>query len=100
LCKKLKDEGAELKAYDPAVDELADEYSVFIDLCDFAENVFFNSDAVVVCTEWPEFKDCLNDECVRLMKNRLLVDINGFFDDIIQTGTITEPLKQVVFGRA
>jgi UDPglucose 6-dehydrogenase len=97
LCRKLKYEGADLNAYDPAVDKLTYEYGSFIELCDSAEKCFLNADAVILCTEWPEFKGCLNDDSVRSMRNKIVIDINGFFDETI--GALTEYIKWIVFGR-
>ena len=45
-----------------------------------AESVFEEADAVLLITEWPEFKSISFEECATRMKTKLVLDGRGQFD--------------------
>ena len=53
LCQALLEEGAEIKAYDPAVDSMPEELCT-IPLFRKIEEAIDSVDGIVVCTEWPQ----------------------------------------------
>jgi UDPglucose 6-dehydrogenase len=99
LCRELSKEGAYVFAYDPSLNvaELDEEYNSFINISDSIESVFDNSDGVVICTEWPEFKNCLKITRLNLMNNRLIIDSNGFFDD--ENELFRGQIKHIILGK-
>ena len=96
LCKALAAEGASVKAFDPQIAKLDDAYAKFINLCLSFDEVFKEIDAVVVSTECPEFKGALCAEQVKAMRNKLIVDANGFLSADISA--CTEKVRYIVFG--
>jgi UDPglucose 6-dehydrogenase len=77
LCRELLKAGTNVRAYDPVVatvpDDLAD-----ITLSRKLEEVVADSDAVVVCTEWPEIRAADWEAILAKTKDLLFVDANGF----------------------
>lgn len=59
LCQWLVAEGATVRAHDPAVKSLPDELT--IELCASAADAARDADAVVVATEWPEYRSLQPD---------------------------------------
>lgn len=55
LCRWLSDSGARVQAHDPAVKSLPPELS-FIEMHATPEDAAHNADAVVIATEWPEYR--------------------------------------------
>jgi UDPglucose 6-dehydrogenase len=77
LCHLLLAEGAMLTAFDPIVSEMP------VDLIEVSvgrnlHEVVVNADAVVVSTEWPHLRDSNWEENLKLMKQRIVIDANGF----------------------
>ncbi len=56
LCKRLVAEGAKVRAYDPQGMEKAKNEISGIEICSSAEDVFNGAEAIVVATEWKEFR--------------------------------------------
>jgi len=69
--------GAQVRAYDPAINSLDGEP---VQLADRAVSAAKDSDALVVCTEWPEFRSIDWPLVVAAMKRPLVLDANRFLD--------------------
>jgi len=96
LCRKLLDAGANVKALDPAVKKLPAELSR-IQLASRMDEAVSGADAVVVCTEWPQFRQAPWPELTRLMKTPVVVDANRFLEKGLHNVTGVEHLS---VGRA
>jgi UDPglucose 6-dehydrogenase len=77
LCRELLKAGTSVRAYDPVVATLPDDLAG-ITLSRKLEEVVSDSDAVVVCTEWPEIREADWDKVLAKTKDLLFVDANGF----------------------
>jgi UDP-glucose 6-dehydrogenase len=84
LCRKLLDAGANVSAFDPAVKKLPAELSKVWLAQEIGEAVS-GADAVVVCTEWPEFRQASWTELARQMKTLVFVDANRFLEKELQS---------------
>ena len=80
IARGLKSAGATVKAYDPnaAIEELCGEDVV--QFCSSADEVAANSNALVIVTEWPEFKDLDFAALGARMKDRVLIDTKNLLD--------------------
>jgi UDPglucose 6-dehydrogenase len=82
LVRELLDEGAIITAYDPAVRTLPRELDTAITLAKDARDALQNADAVVVATEWPEFRELSADDFTQRMAGRLILDPAAFLTSI------------------
>lgn len=77
LCRQLVAAGAKVRAHDPAVEALPAEL-VGITLCSGWQDALLGADAVVIATEWPEFKEITAAVCIERMRTPVVVDANRF----------------------
>jgi len=77
-CLALAARGARVRAYDPAVRALPPELSDRIELCPTALDAARGAGALVVATEWPEFREIDLAAVLREMAGRVVVDANRF----------------------
>ncbi|TWI68181.1 UDPglucose 6-dehydrogenase [Desulfobotulus alkaliphilus] len=77
LMERLFQAGARVQAFDPvAMEEAARIYGERPDLvlCPDKYSALSGADALVICTEWPQFRAPDFDEMENRLKNRILVD--------------------------
>jgi UDPglucose 6-dehydrogenase len=79
LCEKLLAAGANVRAFDPAVKQLPAQLAAVRLASDLAEAVT-GADAAVVCTEWPQFRQCDWAALVQTMRAPVFVDANRFLE--------------------
>jgi len=81
LAARLHGEGARVRAYDPVAAERAREVLVGTQLCASALDAVEGADAVVLVTEWPEFRELdWAGEVRERMVTPLVVDGRNFLD--------------------
>lgn len=76
----LKNEGAHVRAYDPQAMENAARVLENITLCDTPYEVAANADALVLATEWNEFKQLDFGRLKSLMKQPVILDGRNLWD--------------------
>jgi UDPglucose 6-dehydrogenase len=79
LCLRMHALGASIAAYDPAVRRLPAELTTAIDLAPDLETALAGADALVVGTDWPEFR-ALSPQRLSAMRRRLVVDPRRFLE--------------------
>jgi UDPglucose 6-dehydrogenase len=77
LCQALLEEGAQIKAYDPAVVSMPEELRA-IPLFHEIEEAIDGVDGIVVCTEWPQLLEVEWEKILTQATGRLVIDANGF----------------------
>jgi UDPglucose 6-dehydrogenase len=77
LCQWLLEEGANVKAHDPAVNSLPEQYAA-IYLCASPTEAAQGADALVVATEWPDYLTVSMSEIVDTMRTPIVLDANRF----------------------
>jgi UDPglucose 6-dehydrogenase len=82
LVRELLREGAIVRAYDPAVRTLPGELDTAITLAKDARDAMRNAAAVVVATEWPEFRELNPDDFTHGMAGSLILDPATFLTSI------------------
>jgi UDPglucose 6-dehydrogenase len=80
IIRKLLNAGAHLKAYDPAAMENAKRLFPDITYCQSAYQTAEESDALVIVTEWREFKLLDMDKLRKLMKRPLIFDGRNIYN--------------------
>ena len=81
LARRLTALGAHVRAYDPvAIPEARQELNGSVKYCETAYAAAEGSDALVVGTGWPEFRDLDFDRIKRSLKRALIVDTKNLLD--------------------
>ncbi len=76
----LKKDGANIKAYDPEALENAKRVIEGVEMCKNAYDVAKDSDALVILTEWNEFKELDMEKIKNIMTAPILVDGRNIYD--------------------
>jgi UDPglucose 6-dehydrogenase len=74
----LAAQGVRVLAFDPAVKALPAELASKLHLAPSALEAVADASALVVATEWPEFRDVDVDSVLSVMKRKLVLDPNRF----------------------
>lgn len=80
IAQMLQAAGATVKGYDPVAMEWAARVIPNIQLADDAYDLVAGCDAVIVCTEWNEFKQLNLERAKELMKQPVIVDGRNIYD--------------------
>jgi UDPglucose 6-dehydrogenase len=80
LVQGLVDGGAEVVAFDPVAIEQARPVLPGITFADEANAAAEGADALVIVTEWDEFRALDLDELAGLMRGKVLVDLRNVYD--------------------
>jgi len=79
--KALLNEGAKIRAYDPeAMDNVKNMFQEPIELCDDEYQAAQGADALLIATEWPEFRSPDFKQLQSLLKNNLIFDGRNVYD--------------------
>src|SRR5687768_4643743 len=80
LCQRLQKEGAKLRVYDPQAMEKAKELLKNVTYVEDMNAVADGCDALVIATEWPEFKKLDLERVRRELTHPILFDGRNLFD--------------------
>jgi UDPglucose 6-dehydrogenase len=80
IINDLLKEGVEIKAYDPQAMERAKEIFPDITYCKDPYEVCKGSDALVIITEWDEFKDLDLKRIKKLLKTPIIIDGRNIYE--------------------
>lgn len=80
ILKGLQSMGAEIKAYDPASMEEAKKYLDKVTFCGDYMEVAKGADAIVVLTEWPQFRNPDFDALKKTMKEPVVIDLRNIYE--------------------
>jgi len=92
LCRTLIAEGARVSAHDPAVKSLPEELADRMDLAPSPVDAARDANALVVMTEWPDYRQVNADAVVDAMKGKIILDANRFLQQQFATDS------RVVYG--
>jgi UDPglucose 6-dehydrogenase len=82
LCRWLAAQGAQVTAHDPAVKSLPEDLASVIDLQSSAIDAIRSADALVVATEWPDYKSADRDG---VAWPSTVIDPNRFLRDTFES---------------
>jgi UDPglucose 6-dehydrogenase len=80
LIQGLVERGAEVIAYDPVARQQAEQVLEGISFADDAYAAAAEADAVVIVTEWDEFRALDLDQLARSMRGKTLIDLRNVYD--------------------
>lgn len=78
LCNWLLDQGAILHIHDPVVKKLPSEWTKNVTRYGSPEETILHVEAIVVATEWPDYKEISYNAFSNLKKSILVLDTNRF----------------------
>jgi len=82
LCEWIKDQGAEVTAFDPAIHELPQDLLAVISLsADLARSVE-TADCIIVATKWPDFQK-IETDIITMMRRKTIIDPNGCMEVLL-----------------
>ncbi len=76
----LQKEGARIRAYDPKAMDKAKEFLPDIEYCESAYAAASGADALLVCTEWDEFRQLDLKKLRGVMEHPIVIDGRNVFD--------------------
>jgi len=82
LCKWIKDQGAEVTAFDPAIHELPPELLVVMSLASDLSGSVKTAECIIIATEWPDFRK-IETDIITTMRGKIIIDPNGFMENIL-----------------
>jgi UDPglucose 6-dehydrogenase len=82
LAARLQAAGARVRAYDPVAEEQARKLISGVEFKPSADETVAGADAVVLVTEWPEFRELDLNALAASMRGRVLIDGRNFFDPV------------------
>ncbi|MBF0475532.1 MAG: UDP-glucose/GDP-mannose dehydrogenase family protein [Deltaproteobacteria bacterium] len=77
VCRWLNDQGTLVSAYDPVIENLPDDAG-FIRLCRSAQESLQGSHALLMGTEWPQFRDLKVEDIIQWMIHPVVIDPGSF----------------------
>jgi UDPglucose 6-dehydrogenase len=80
IIRPLQQEGAQIKAYDPKAMPKARELLPGVAFCDSAYAAASDADALIVCTEWDEFRGLDLEQLRAVMAHPIVLDGRNLFD--------------------
>jgi UDPglucose 6-dehydrogenase len=83
LCDWLIGQGAIVHVFDPAVKQLPDRWSGLVVSCERALEAVAGADALVVGTEWPEFRQTAQDLLTVASPNLIVIDANRHLQAVV-----------------
>ena len=79
IVEKLLADGAEVVAYDPTAQKNAALLLPQLKFADSPLSAVKEADALLICTEWPEFAELNLDNIAELMRGKLILDGRGVY---------------------
>ncbi|HEX5259751.1 MAG TPA: UDP-glucose/GDP-mannose dehydrogenase family protein [Sphingomicrobium sp.] len=80
LIKALVERGAQVSAFDPVAREQAEKVFTGIEFASDAYEAAADSDALVIVTEWDEFRALDLDKVAESLRGKVLVDLRNVYD--------------------
>jgi UDPglucose 6-dehydrogenase len=80
IIEQLKQEGVDIKAYDPAAMENIKQIFPDIGLCQDLYQVAEGSDALIIATDWKEFKEMELNRIKALLNQPVIIDGRNIFE--------------------
>jgi UDPglucose 6-dehydrogenase len=84
LLRNLLADGATARVYDPAVRKLPEEFRSGVIIADDAKGAIAGAVAVVVATEWPQFRELVGEDFASAMKGHLVLDPGAFLSPTVR----------------
>jgi UDPglucose 6-dehydrogenase len=81
IIDELLQQNAKVGAYDPSIKQIISISHKNFELNESAYGAATNADALILFTDWPEFKEVNYEKIFHLMKKPIILDMKNFLDD-------------------
>jgi UDPglucose 6-dehydrogenase len=101
VVRLLEENGCRIKAYDPVAMEEAARIMPGVTYCEDAYKVASGSDALILVTEWDEFKELNLRKIASLMTRPVMVDSRNLYnpEDMIRAGFLYDGIGHRITGQ-
>jgi UDPglucose 6-dehydrogenase len=101
VVKLLQENGCRIKAYDPVAMEEAARIMPGVTYCQDAYNVATGSDALILVTDWDEFKELNLKKIASLMNRPVMVDSRNLYnpEEMIRAGFLYDGIGHRITGQ-
>jgi len=101
VVRLLQDSGCRIKAYDPVAMEEAARIMPGVMYCEDAYKVASGSDALILVTEWDEFKELNLRKIASMMTRPVMVDSRNFYnpEDMLKAGFLYDGIGHRITGQ-
>jgi UDPglucose 6-dehydrogenase len=101
VVRLLQDNGCRIKAYDPVAMEEAARIMPGVNFCENAYEVASGSDALILVTEWDEFKKLNLRKMASLMNRPVIVDSRNLYnpEEMIRAGFLYDGIGHRLTGQ-
>ena len=82
LCQWLKEQGAEVTAFDPVIEEVPPDLEQIFSLAKGIENSVESAECIILSTEWPVFQK-ISKETITKMRGKIIIDPNGYITNTL-----------------
>lgn len=86
LAITLHRQGAMVNGFDPVIKSLPSKLSRVLALKHSIREAVIDADAVIIATEWPQFRQ-LDQDLINLLKNKITIDPTGFIAALIESNS-------------
>ena len=93
LCRWLHDQGATVRAHDPAVTQLPPDIASYVRLAGSPLDAAAGASALVVATPWPEYRQVVAEDVTARMTRALVLDANRFLGNTLAQNPAVEYLS-------
>jgi UDPglucose 6-dehydrogenase len=101
VVRLLQDNGCRIKAYDPVAMEEAARIMPGVTYCEDAYKVASGSDALILVTEWDEFKELNLRQIASIMTRPVMVDSRNFYnpEEMTKAGFLYDGIGHRITGQ-
>ena len=97
LCNALVKKQCIVKCNDPSLNELPKNLKQKFKFSKSIEDTIKYTDAIVIATEWKQFKELTIDSILKCVHTPIIIDANGFLEE--QLGNKPDKIRYVSVGR-
>lgn len=95
VCRCLKSEGGVIKAFDPYIKEIDDDFKKIVTLTQSTKDALDGAECIIIATEHPVFRE-IEKEFISGLKDTIVIDANCFLEGLFKEN---KNIRYVSVGR-
>ena len=89
LCNWLIEHGVKVKVHDPVVNKLPETWVDNVERCSDPIETIVTANVLVLCTEWPQYREIASSQIVVSSQNLIVIDANRFLSTLATKPGVT-----------